>query len=46
MIETTDSMIVSMSVVTIIGLFFLIRYATIPAIVNVSDITIDKYKDL
>ena len=46
MIEKTDVMIISASVVIITSLFFVIRYATTPVIVNVSDITIDKYKDL
>jgi len=46
MINKTDAMIVSASVVIITSLFFVIRYVITPPVVNVSDITIDKYKDL
>jgi hypothetical protein len=46
MIEKTDVMIVSASVVIITGLFIAIRYAITSPVANVSNITIDKYKDL
>jgi len=46
MIEKTNVMLISVSVVFITGLLISIRYKLLKPVVNVSNNLIDKYKDL
>lgn len=46
MIEKTNVMLISVSVFLTTSLFFAMRYLYTQPVVNVSNDTIDKYKDL